>query len=179
MKEEKMSLYKLDQTMKEVIENGFTFDEETGEVLFTTDDIDNLQMSIDEKINNIVGYIKDLNIEVKNLKSISDEYKNRADSKDKKAKKLKEYLDNFMTSNNLEKKEVLNGIVSYRTSTSTNIYDEKALLKYIEEHKELEDRYVQKEIKLLKTEIAKDLKADDSLEIAGVQLLSKKNLQVK
>jgi len=61
----------------------------------------------------------------------------------------------------------------------TNIYDEKALLKYIEEHKELEDRYVQKEIKLSKTEIAKDLKADDSLEIAGVQLLSKKNLQVK
>lgn len=175
--ENKMSLYKLDQTMKEVIENGFTFDEETGEVLFTTDDIDELKMSIDEKINNIVGYIKDLEIEAKNFKGISGEYKTRADSKDKKAKKLREYLDNFMTNNNLEKKEVLNGIVSYKSSTSTNIYDEKALLKYIEEHKELKDRYINTEITFSKTEIGKDLKANK--EVAGAELKTNKNLQVK
>lgn len=176
---EKMSLYKLDQTMKEVIESGFTFDEETGEVLFTTDDINELQMSIDEKINNIVGYIKDLNIEVKNLKSISNEYKERAAEKEKKVEKLREYLDNFMTSNSLEKKEVLNGIVSYRNSTATDIYDEQALMKYIEEHKELEDRYIKKEIKFSKTEIGNDLKANETLEIAGVQLVSNKNLQIR
>lgn len=177
--EEKMSLYKLDQTMKEVIEKGFTFDEETGEVLFTTDDINKLQMSIDEKINNIVGYIKDLEIETKTLKSISDEYKDRADSKAKKSKKLREYLDNFMTSNNLEKKEVLNGTVSYKSSTSTDIYDEQALLKYIKEHEELEERYVKREVKFSKTEIGKDLKADETLEIAGVRLTANKNLQIK
>lgn len=174
---EKMSLYKLDQTMKEVIENGFTFDEETGEVIFTTDDIDKLQMSIDEKINNIVGYIKDLEIEQKNLKSISDEYKNRADSKGKKAKQLREYLDNFMTSNSLEKKEVLNGIVSYKNSTSTNIYDEKALINYISFHPELKDRYITTEITFSKKEIGNDLKAKK--EIAGVELKTNKNLQIK
>lgn len=176
---EKMSLYKLDQTMKEVIESGFSFNEETGEITFTIDDLESLQMSIDEKINNIVGYIKDLNIETKNLKSISDEYKDRAESKKKKAEKLKEYLDSFMTTNNLEKKEVLNGMVSYRSSTSTDIYDEQALLKYIEEHKELEDRYTSKEIKLSKTEIGKDLKADDTLEIPGVKLSNNRNIQIK
>lgn len=179
MVEEKMSLYKLDQTMKEVIDKGFTFNEETGEILFTTDDLESLQTSIDEKINNIVGYIKVLNIESKNLKSISDEYKDRADSKKKKAEKLKEYLDNFMTSNSLEKKEVLNGIVSYRNSSSVDIYDEKALLKYLEEHQDLEDRYTSKEIKFSKTEIGKDLKADDTLEIAGVQLSNNRNIQIK
>lgn len=175
--EEKMSLYKLDQTMKEVIENGFTFDEETGEVLFTTDDINELQMSIDEKINNIVGYIKDLEIESKNLKGISNEYKERATEKEKKVERLREYLDNFMTSNSLEKKEVLNGTVSYRASTSTNIYDEKALMKYIEEHEELKNRYIKTEITFSKKEISNDLKANKK--VAGVELKTSKNLQIK
>lgn len=174
-----MSLYKLDQTMKEVIDRGFTYDEETGEILFTTDDIEKLEMATTDKINNIVGYIKDLDIESKTLKSISDEYKNRADSKKKKSEKLKKYLDEYLTSNCIEKKEVENGVVSYRTSTSTNIYDEAALLKYIESHKELEDRYISREIKISKTEIGKDLKTNDDLVIDGVELKTNKNLQIK
>lgn len=174
-----MSLYKLDKTMKEVIDNGFTFDEETGEVIFTTDNIEKLEMAITDKINNIVGYIKDLDIENKTLKSISDEYKKRADSKNKKSEKLKKYLDEYLTNNNIEKKEVENGVVSYRTSTSINIFDEKALLNYIKNHPNIKDKYSTTEIKFSKKEIGKDLKSNEDLIVDGVELKTNKNLQIK
>lgn len=177
--EERMSLYQLDQTMKEVIDRGFTFDEETGEILFTTDDIEKLEMATEDKINNIVGYIKDLDMEHQNLKTISDNYKGRAEGKKKKSEKLKKYLDEYLTKNGIEKKEVTNGVVSYRTSTSTNIFDERALLDYISLHPEVKDRYTTTEITISKTEIGKDLKADQKLVIAGVELKTNKNLQIK
>lgn len=177
--ETEMSLYTLDKTMKEIIENGFTFNDETGEITFTTDDLETLKTSVEEKINNIVGFIKNLEIESKNLKDISDEYKNRAASKNKKIESLKRYLDDYMQRNKLEKKEVLNGIVSYRKTASTDIYDEKALMQYIQEHKDVEERYTTKEIKFSKTEIGNDLKADKELVIPGVRLSNNKNLQVK
>lgn len=174
-----MSLYKLDKTIKEVIDKGFTFDEETGEVIFTTDDIEKIKMSIDEKINNIVGYIKSLNLEVQTLKNISDEYKKRADSKNKKIEKLKAYLDEYLSSNEIEKKEVVNGIVSYKKSKSTNIYDEEALLNYIKNHKDIRERYSTTEIKFSKKEIGNDLKKNENLIIDGVELITSKNLQIK
>ena len=122
-----MSLYKLDKTIKDILEQGLSFDYETGEVLFTTEDLEKLETSIESKINNIVGYIKNLEIEQKMYKEVSDDYKNRAEEKKKKVEKLKNYLDSFMTSNNIEKKEVMNGIASYRKSTVVDIYDEEKL----------------------------------------------------
>jgi len=177
--EERMSLYKLNKTMKEIIDNGFTFDEETGEIIFTTDDIEKLEMATTDKINNIVGYIKDLDIETKTLKNISDEYKERAENKKKKSEKLKKYLDEYLTNNNIEKKEVTNGTVSYRKTVATRIYDERALLNYIKIHPEVKDRYTTTEIKFSKTEIGKDLKAKEDLVIDGVELKTNKNLQIK
>jgi len=174
---EDMSLYKLDQTIKEILENGFTYDEETGEVLFTTDDIERLEISVDEKINNIIGFIKSLNMQQKALKEISDEYKKRFESKKKKAERLKTYLDEFLKKNKINKKELENGSVSYKKSISTNIFDEPALLKYLEHDEDLFNRYANTKIEFSKTELAKALKND--IKIPGVELVTKENLQVR
>ena len=174
---ENMSLYKLDQTIKEIIENGFTFDEETGEVLFTTDDIEKLETSVDEKINNIIGFIKDLTMQQKALKEISDEYKKRFESKKKKAERLKAYLDEFLKRNMIDKKEVENGSVSYKKSTSTNIFDESILLDYLKADEDLFNKYANTKIEFSKTEIAKDLK--NEIKIPGVELITKENLQIR
>lgn len=172
-----MSLYKLDKTIKDILEQGLSFDYETGEVLFTTEDLEKLETSIESKINNIVGYIKNLEIEQKMYKEVSDDYKNRAEEKKKKVEKLKNYLDSFMTSNNIEKKEVMNGIASYRKSTVVDIYDEEKLTEYIKLHKEIKDKYTTTKIEFSKKGMTEDLKK--GIKISGVQLTEKRNLQVK
>ena len=48
-----LSSYGLTSTIFQVIENGFTFDEETGEVFFTQDDLEALQEALDVKFNNM------------------------------------------------------------------------------------------------------------------------------
>ena len=53
-----MSGYGISQTIAQIIENGFTINEETGEVLFQSDDLEKLQEALDKKINSICGYIK-------------------------------------------------------------------------------------------------------------------------
>ena len=48
-----MNLYEIDKHYQEVLENGFSFDDETGEVLFDTESLDKLQGEYNEKIDNI------------------------------------------------------------------------------------------------------------------------------
>lgn len=174
---EGMSLYKLDQTIKEVLENGLTFDIETGEVLFTSDDLDKLETSVEEKINNIVGYIKNLELEAKMYGEIKKDY----DAREKKTKstidRLKNYLDSYLTSNHIEKKEVLNGTVSYRNSTATEIFDEDKLREYLKQHEDKRELYTTTKIEWSKKNIGDDLKK--GIEIDGAQLRENRNLQVK
>lgn len=172
-----MSLYKLDQTIKEVLENGFTFDLETGEVLFTSDDLDKLETSVEEKINNIVGYIKNLDLESKMYAEIKKDYDEREKKTKSKIDRLKRYLDSYLTSNNIEKKEVLNGKVSYLKSTSTDIYDEEKLRNYLLSHEDKRDIYTTTKVEWSKKGIGDDLKK--GIEIDGAQLKESKNLQVK
>ena len=52
----------LTEVMFNVIENGFYADEETGEVFFTSDDLDALEEKLDDKLNGICGYILDVHL---------------------------------------------------------------------------------------------------------------------
>ena len=52
-----MNLYEINKTIEEVINNGFSIDNETGEVLFESSDLDSLNEQFDENADNIVCYI--------------------------------------------------------------------------------------------------------------------------
>lgn len=55
---DELSLWGLDKAFYEIVENGFVYDEETGEVYFTSDDLDKIQMGIDEQLNKLCGFVK-------------------------------------------------------------------------------------------------------------------------
>ena len=142
-----MNLYEIDKTIKDVIDRGYSFNEETGEVLFETQDLESLEIALSDKINNIVGYIKDLELEAEALTKIALDYNDRAKAKDRKALRLKEYLDSYLKANNMiNKQEYKNGVISYRASKSLMIANDTDLENYLRGNEEY-SKYLKEEIK--------------------------------
>lgn len=168
-----MNLYDIDSTIKQIIEQGFVYDEETGEVFFTSDDLENLEMQLDDKLNNIIGYIKSLNIQAESMKAIKDDYAKRQKSYEKKAENLKKYLDGFMQSNGKEKVESVNGVASYRKSKAVDFYDESLLNEFINEHQE----YATVKIEPSKSAIKSGI--ESGVVIPGAIIKENKNLSIR
>lgn len=166
----KMALYELDNRYLEVLENGFSVDDETGEILFDADNIENLEDDINSKIDNIACYIKDLN----SLKdSIANEQKallERKKSIDAKVEKLEEYIKQSMLARNQKKYESARNKISFRKSTSLFVEDESLIgddtLFTIKVEKKLDKKKV--------TSLLKEGK-----EIEGCKLQENINLQIK
>lgn len=172
-----MSLYQIDKNLKEVLENGFVFDEETGEILFETEDLEKLEMSIENKINNIIGFIKDTEIQADNYKKVSDDYKARSENKKKKVEKLKKYLSDYLQANEMTaKKEYLNGTTSFRKSNSLAITSDVDLENYLlgsEEHKQ----YLKTEYKFDKAGLKKEVQSGTKIPFCEIR--ESNNLQIK
>lgn len=170
-----MNLYTIDNTIKQIIEQGFVYDEETGEIFFTSDDLEKLEMQLDEKLNNIIGYIKSLELQADNMKTIKDDYAKRQKTYEKKVENLKKYLDGFMQANGKEKVESDNGVASYRKSKSVDIYNENALLEFIkkEENKEFAN------IKYEPNKTAIKEAINNNVVIPGAVIKENKNLSIK
>ena len=75
MKTDELSLWGLSDALYNVIENGFSFNEETGEIYFTSEDLDSLEMALDDKLNGICGYIKFSESREESLKARINEIK--------------------------------------------------------------------------------------------------------
>ena len=172
-----MSLYQIDKNLKKILEKGFVMDEETGEILFEKEDLEKLEMSIENKINNIIGFIKDTEIQADNYKKISEDYKYRSDNKKKKVEKLKEYLSNYLQANDMtNKKEYLNGVTSFRKSSTLNITNDIDLENYLlgsEEHKQ----YLKTEYKFDKAGLKKEVQ--NGTKIPFCEIKENNNLQIK
>lgn len=172
-----MSLYQIDKNIKEVLENGFSFNEETGEILFETEDLEKLEISLNDKLNNIIGYIKDLEIQAESYEKIKKDYENRSKEKSKKADRLKKYLDEYLKANGMtDKREFANGVTSYRKSKQLNITSDVDLENYLlgsEEH----SKYLKTEYKVDKTGLKKEIENGTTIPFAEV--VEKQNLQIK
>lgn len=173
-----MNLYEIDKNIQEIIENGFTFNEETGEVIFEVKDLDKLNEMKEEKINSIVGYIKNLDLEIDSFKNVIDGYKKRLDQKKKKKEELINYLDlSIKKSGDLEKKEYKNGIVSYRKSKSLDIEEqnESKLIEWLEKNKNSEGFKTEKKIdKKVITQFI-----NDGEKIPYAKIIENQNIQIK
>lgn len=172
-----MSLYEIDKIMKEVLENGFSVNEETGEVFLKDEDLDKLDMAINDKINNIVGYIKDLDIQADNYKKVASDYQARSDNKKKRADRLRDYLSNYLQANKMtDKKEFKNGITSFRKSESLSITNDEDLIKYLGRSKNYKD-CLKTKYEINKTDLKKYVK--NGKKIPFCELVEKQNLQIK
>ena len=164
-----MNLYEINKVIEEVINNGFSIDNETGEVLFEPSDLDSLNEQFDEKADNIACYIKD--IDALN-DSISNEIKalqERKKQNESKIEKLKSYLTDALAQRNMKKFESARNKITFRKSQSVNVIDED----------KISADYLKTEIvsKLDKKILLADLKAGK--EVDGCSLLTKNNLILK
>jgi len=83
-----MTLFEIN---KAILDFEFEVDEETGELL-NAQDLDDLQMARDEKIENVGLWIKNLNAEAAAVKQEKDAMAHRQKMLEKKAESLKGYL---------------------------------------------------------------------------------------
>lgn len=164
-----MNLYEIDKAYLDVIENGFSFDDETGELLFDESMMDQLEGEFNTKIDNICAYIKNQEA----LRSgISDEIKSLNDRKksvDRKIDYLKGLITDSMARRDVKKLETPRNKISFRKSVSVNVLDES----------QIDGSYfVEKmERKLDKKTLLADLK--NGVEVDGAELLEKQNIQIK
>ena len=144
-------------------------DTETGEVI-DIEKLDSLNLQMQDKIENIGCWIKNLlsdadqlDIEIKNLSNRKKSAKNKAES-------LKKYLSDFLDGSKYVSSKIS---ISYRKSESVEISD-------IEQIKLLEncdDYLAYKEPEANKTAIKEAIK--HGIVIPGCSLVEKQNIQIK
>ena len=115
-----MKIYEIDQAIEGLMSQ---VDEETGEILFDPEKLEELQMERDQKVENLGLFIKNASSDVKALR---DEEKALADRRkvlEKRVERAKEYLEFVLKG---EKFQTTRVVISYRTSTRVDV-DEKFL----------------------------------------------------
>lgn len=173
-----LSGWGISQQIAEIVENGFTFDEETGEVFFTTDDLEILEEALDNKLESLDGIYLMYMSKSSAFKIRSKDIANTSKLYEKKAERIKNYIDSLMKANGKNSLEIGDKKISYRKSKSTNIFDEGKLIEWINSSDENKEKYFKyKEPEIAKKELGDALKRGE--EIPGVELIENKNIQIK
>ena len=180
-----LSGWGISQQIAQIIEDGFSYNEETGEVFFTSDDLDALNEALDDKLESLAGVYQMYESKSTALKERSKEIAERAKTFDNKAERIKEYINQLMQMNGKTKLEVGDKKISYRKSVSSSVTDEEALLQYIKDNN-LSDKYLSyKEPTIAKKAIGDDIKATKqsdgtyTLNIPGFELVENNNIIIK
>lgn len=163
---EKRTLYDIETAILNCI------DEETGEI-FDFQQLEELQMERDAKIENIALYIKDLEADAKAIKAEEYALAERRKAKENRSARLREYLAQTLDGAKFETARVQ---LSFRASTKCEITDAVSCLEYLEKN-DFEKCIKYKEPELSKSEITKLLKAGET--IPGAVLTENQNLQMK
>lgn len=87
-----MKLYEISRAMLDVIESGYSVDEETGEILFEPADLDALEVERDRKLEACALFAKNLQAEADAIKAELDRLDARLKAKQRKADSMKQYI---------------------------------------------------------------------------------------
>lgn len=162
----KESLYQIDKRIEEAFDKAI--DMETGEILDMDAfaEFDNLQLQRDEKIENILLWIKNLTAEAEDLKKEKQAFEERMKSKQKKIESLKRYVCQSLAGQRFETVRVL---VTWRKSEVTEFNGNVYSLP--------EECITRKDPEVNKTALKKLLKS--GMEIPGAQLITRQNMSIK
>lgn len=163
-----MNLYQIkaevEQAINDLLESA---DPETGEVdPNAVTNLNQLQEQMDEKIDNIGAYYKNLLAEAKMLEDEEKILRARRESKEKKAESLKKYLATALDGKPFESTRVA---CSWRKSTKVDVFDQEKLEPYF--------LNVKTDIKPDKTKIKNAI--DSGIEVAGARLVESNNIQIR
>ena len=169
-----MKLYEIDGMLRDFLENGSVLEGNTAEgdevmnedgELLTAQELEELNIARDEKIEGIAVFIKELLADEDALKAEADRIAQRRKSLKNKAEWLKNYLATFMPG---EKFESPKAAISWRKS-------EKVL---VEPGTVVPDEYLKfKEPDYDKTALKQAIKSGK--EFDGVSLVETQNIQIK
>ena len=150
---------------KAIMEFEFEIDEETGEIL-NANELDNLKMEREQKIENIGLYYKNIKAEAEMVKAEKNAMADRQRVLENKAESLKQYLAYALNGQKFSTGKVA---MSFRKSESVNIPDDT----------KIDDKWcvVTQVRKPDKTAIKEAIKAGE--EVAGAEIIVKNNVIVK
>lgn len=119
-----MKLYELSQGLEEVINGGMIFSEDTGEILFDSENLDVLEMALNEKLESCGCYIKNLEAEAFALDQEAKALQARKKAAVGKVARMKEYVMRCMEVAGETRLETPKVALSQRKSTYLDVDDE-------------------------------------------------------
>lgn len=161
-----MNIYEIDAAMQSLI------DKETGEIV-DYDSFLHLQMSREEKIENVALWIKNLKAEIKAIKEEEDSLTARRKSAENKANRLMAYLKTALCG---EKFSTARCEISYRKSQSLDVDDPVSAAEWLDSNG-YPDLVVYSEPKLDKRSVSKLIKS--GMNIPGCELVDHESMTVR
>ena len=152
------NLYEIDEQIMQCI------DEDTGEIL-DLEKLNHLQMQQEQKVESLALWYKNLLSDAAALKAEKETFAAREKSAKNRAGSIKAYLSDFL---NGEKFETKKAKITFRKSKQVDIIDQSTID---------DDYLIYQEPRPNKTKIKEALKSGAQLK--GVQLVEKKNIQIK
>lgn len=125
-----MKLYEIANYIETAIDGGYVIDEETGEVLFDAENLEELELAFNEKIENCALYTKNIQAEAEAIKAEEKRLKQRRESLERKAERMKAYIDYNMARMEVAKIDTPKVAVSFRNSQRVVIEDSSVLPDY-------------------------------------------------
>lgn len=160
------TLYEIERSLNEVIENGFYVDEETGEC-WDSEDLDTLQADYLDKVEACALYAKNLESDARAIREEEKSLADRRRSLEAKAERLRDYITRSMTATGHDKVETPRCRLSFRKTESV----------YVSEHATIPMEFVKLTETPDKQALKKAIKA--GREFDGVWINTSRSLQVK
>lgn len=167
-----MKLYEIAteyQNFLEAIENGEIPEEAIADTL------ESIISIFEDKADNIACLIKNMSAEAEAIKAEESKLAERRKAKEKQVDRLKEYLSDTLLASGYTKLETARNKITFRKSESVAVDDEAEFIKWAMGN---EDTYLTyKDPTINKTAVKDALK--NGIELNGVRIESKQNLQIK
>lgn len=155
---------KLYDLVREIEDFEFEIDEETGEIL-NANDLDELELEKNEKIEQLCLWIKNLKSDAAAYKAEKDSFAKKQKAAENEAESIKNYIAYILSGEKFKTDRVT---VSYRKSEQVECLDMSLV----------DDDYLRfKEPELDKTKIKKALK--DGIKVGGCMLVERQNMNIK
>ena len=145
-------------------------DPETGEIT-DIDKLQQLELELQDKVKNIGLYIINLRADIKALKEQEDKFKARRKTLENKVESLSQYLESNIDGKQYKFDEF---IISFRNSTSVEVTDQQAFESFARLNPDYRKEFV---IEPNKTAIKQAIAS--GIEVAGCELVTKQNMQIK
>lgn len=122
-----MSLYSITEDLLTVIEGGMVVDENSGEILFDADNLEELEGEYLDKLEACGLYCKNEQAEIEAMKAEEKRLADRRRVKENKVKRLKEYMIQSMLGTGTNKLDTPKAYISMRRSNKVVIDNESKI----------------------------------------------------